>query len=184
MITTANKFYNVLEAHGTRDALDMGVAWYPEAWRVCKGIAIAYRVSPERVAAIVAVTSPRARWSVNVEAAAGIVQDSRLPAGDRRESYGIMHGNAAKGMRAATDRYYRQHVTGPKVTNFYANLIGDTDVITVDSIMAQAAGYNSNVTRQVRSSVERGVRTIAEMFSVSNRDAQAAIWCAYRGSAA
>ena len=37
--------------------------------------------------------------------------------------------------------------------------------------------------KQIREEIEKGVRNIAQVFGISNRDAQAAIWIAYRGSA-
>lgn len=184
-MTIANKFYNVLNnyEHGVDWAIAEGEAWYPGAWHYCLDVSKEYDVTPERVAAILAVTSPRARWSKNVEATYKIVQDSFKPERKRQPSYGILNANAIKGMLVATDRYYSRHVTGPKVTNFYLNILGHTDPITTDSIMSKAAGYGSDVTSKIRAEVEQGVRTIADMFSITPRDAQAAIWIAYRGSA-
>jgi hypothetical protein len=86
-------------------------------------------------------------------------------------------------MIVANDRYYSRHVTGPKVSNFYLNIVGHTDPITTDSLMSKAAGYGSDVSTRIRGEVEQGVRTLADVFSLSPRDMQAAIWVAYRGSA-
>ncbi len=141
-------------------------------------------MTPERVAAILAVTSPRARWSKNVEATTHILQDMHRPAYKRRASYGILGANAAKGMLVANDRYYSRHVTGPKVTNFYLNILGHTDPVTVDAIMSKAAGFGSDVTVGIRRDVETAVRTVADVIGMTPRDTQAAIWIAYRGSAA
>ena len=183
MTSVANKYYNTLNEFGIDTALHLGTAWYPDAWAFCRDAGKEYNVSPERVAAMVAVTSPRARWSKNTEAVALPLADMHKPAFTRQHSYGILGANARKGMLVANDRYYSRHVTGPKVTNFYLNILGHTDPITVDSIMSKAAGYGSDVNDRIRAEVEHGVRTIAEVFSISPRDAQAAIWCAYRGSA-
>lgn len=182
-MTTANKFYNVLDSYGIEQAIQEGQAWYPEAWRICRGLSNGYGISPERVAAIMAVTSPRARWQKNVDATYMIIEDSFKPRHKRRSSYGILNANARKGFLVADDRYYSRHVTGPKVSNFYLNILGHTEPITVDSIMSKAAGYGSDVSQRIRSEVEDGVRCVAQMFAVTNRDAQAAIWIAYRGSA-
>lgn len=184
MTTIANKYYDVLDAYGIDAALAEGKAWYPEAWMLCRGLAKRYDTTPERVAALVAVTSPRARWEKNVLATANILEDARLPRYKRQNSYGILGRNALKGMAVAQDRYYSRHVTGPKVVNFYLNLRGHTDPVTVDSIMSKAAGFGSDVTNHVRSNVEGAVNTLADVFSMSPRDMQAAIWIAYRGDAA
>lgn len=183
-MTTANKFYNVLDSYGIGQAIAEGQAWYPFAWKRCLVAARCYDVTPERVAAMLAVTSPRARWSKNVEATMMLLQDMRQPEYKRRKSYGVLNRNAAKGMLVANDRYYSRHVTGPKVTNFYLNILGHTDPITVDSIMSKAAGYGSDLNNHIRMTVEHGVRTLAEVFDTTPRDMQAAIWIAYRGSAA
>ena len=182
-MTTANKFYNVLDEFGIDEAVKMGQAWYPEAWQYCLDVSKDYPITPQRVAAILAVTSPRARWSKNVEATYKIVEDSFKPQHKRRSSYGILGANAMKGLIVANDRYYSRHVTGPKVSNFYLNIVGHKDPITVDSIMAYAAGFGNDISNTVRNEIEKGVRNIAQVFGISNRDAQAAIWIAYRGSA-
>lgn len=182
-MTTANKFYNVLDSFGIDDAVSMGQAWYPNAWQYCLDVSKDYDVTPQRVAAILAVTSPRARWSSNVSATYKIVEDSFKPDHMRRSSYGILGANVRKGFTVANSRYYSKHVTGPKVGNFYLNIIGHQNVITVDSIMAYAAGFGNDISNAVRDEIEKGVRNIAQVFGISNRDAQAAIWIAYRGSA-
>jgi len=87
-------------------------------------------------------------------------------------------------MLVANDRYYSRHVTGPKVTNFYLNILGHTDPVTVDAIMSKAAGFGSDVTVGIRRDVETAVRTVADVIGMTPRDTQAAIWIAYRGSAA
>ena len=183
MSSVANKFYRIVDAYGIEQAAFEGQIWYPTALEQCKSVAKEYGVSAQRVAAVMAVTSPRARWSKNVEATYKIVEDSFKPEHKRRGSYGILGANALKGMTVANERYYSKHVTGPKVTNFYLNIIGHEDPITVDSIMAYAAGFGNNISSTVRDEIEKGVRSIAQVFSISNRDAQAAIWIAYRGSA-
>jgi len=183
-MTTANKFYNVLDSYGIDKAIAQGQVWYPEAWQYCLDVSKDYSITPQRVAAILAVTSPRARWQKNVEATYMIVEDSFKPTHKRRASYGILNANAVKGLIVANDRYYSRHVTGPKVSNFYLNIVGHTDPITVDSIMSKAAGYGSDVNTMIRNTVEQGVRSLAEVFDTTPRDMQAAIWIAYRGNAA
>jgi hypothetical protein len=183
-MTTANKFYNVLDDFGIDDAISMGQAWYPEAWQYCLDVSKDYAITPQRVAAIVAVTSPRARWSSNMSATYKIVEDSFKPDHQRRASYGILGANVRKGFTVANSHYYSKHVTGPKVGNFYLNIIGHKDPITVDSIMAYAAGFGNDINNTVRAEIENGVRNIAQVFGISNRDAQAAIWIAYRGTPA
>ena len=184
MTSVANKYYNTLNEFGIDAALRLGTAWYPDAWKFCKFASKYHDVTPERVAAMVAVTSPRARWSKNTAAVAMLLEDMHKPEFKRHTYYGILGANARKGMLVANDRYYSRHVTGPKVTNFYLNILGHTDPITVDSIMSKAAGYGSDVNNKIRAEVEQGVRTVADVLGMNPRDTQAAIWIAYRGTAA
>lgn len=184
MPTIANKYYHTLDAYGIDKALAEGKAWYPEAWAFCRTAARFHNITPERVAAVVAVTSPRTRWQKNIQATVDILQDVEKPVHKRQKSYGILGANAAKGILVANDRYYSRHVTGPKVTNFYLNILGHTDPVTVDSIMSKAAGYGSDVNNKVRAEVEAAVRILSPVFDMNPRDMQAAIWIAYRGSAA
>ena len=104
-MTTANKFYNVLDSYGIEQAIIQGKDWYPEAWRTCREFSMVYGITPERVAAIMAVTSPRARWQKNVDATYMIIEDSFKPKHKRRASYGILNANAHKGYFIFANRY-------------------------------------------------------------------------------
>ena len=183
MQTIANKYYHTLNAYGIDNAIEQGKDWYPAAWRHCIDMGKWYDVTPERVAAVMAVTSPRARWSKNLLATEQILQDMHRPEYKRRPTYGILTKNAIKGMLVANDHYYSRHVTGPKVTNFYLNILGHTEPVTVDSIMSKAAGYGSDVNNSIRAEVVEACHTLGSVLDLSPRDAQAAVWIAYRGSA-
>lgn len=184
MSSVANKFYRIVDAYGIEQAAIEGQAWYPEAWNHCLSVSKEYGVSAQRVAAVLAVTSPRARWSKNVEATYSIVADSFIPDYMRQSSYGILGANARKGTQVMTDRYYSKLVTGEKVSNFYLNILGHTQPVTVDSIMSYAAGYGSDVTKKIRSEVTEACHSLADVFGMTPRDTQATVWIAYRGSAA
>ena len=184
MSSVANKFYRIIDAYGIEQAAIEGQAWYPEAWNHCLSVSKEYGVSAQRVAAVLAVTSPRARWSKNVEATYSIVADSFIPDYMRQSSYGILGANARKGTQVMTDRYYSKLVTGEKVSNFYLNILGHTQPVTVDSIMSYAAGYGSDVTKKIRSEVTDACHSLADVFGMTPRDTQAAVWISYRGSAA
>ena len=184
MSSVANKFYRVVDTYGIEKAAIEGQAWYPEAWTHCLNVSKEYGVSAQRVAAVMAVTSPRARWSKNVEATYSIVADSFIPDYMRQSSYGILGANARKGTQVMTDRYYSKLVTGEKVSAFYLNILGHTQPVTVDSIMSYAAGYGSDVSKKIRSEVTEACHSLADGFGMTPRDTQAAVWIAYRGSAA
>jgi hypothetical protein len=182
--TIANKYYHTLNAYGIDLAVEQGKAWYPDAWKYCKFASQYHAVTPERVAAMLAVTSPRARWSKNMAAVAMLLEDMKRPEYKRQKHYGILNANARKGMLVANDRYYSRHVTGPKVTNFYLNILGHTDPVTVDAIMGKAAGFGSDIRVGMRTEIETAVRSLSDVLGITPRDTQAAVWIAYRGSAA
>ena len=184
MSSVANKFYRIVDAYGIEQAAIEGQAWYPEAWNHCLSVSKEYGVSAQRIAAVMAVTSPRARWSKNVEATYNIVADSFIPDYMRQSSYGILGANARKGTQVMTDRYYSKLVTGEKVSNFYLNILGHTQPVTVDSIMSYAAGYGSDVSKKIRSEVTEACHSLADVFGMTPRDTQAAVWIAYRGGPA
>ena len=58
MSSVANKFYRIVDAYGIEQAAIKGQAWYPEAWNHCLNVSKEYGVSAQRVAAVLAVTSP------------------------------------------------------------------------------------------------------------------------------
>jgi len=181
---TVELFHRTLADYGLSDAIAAGVAWYPDALEMCNYKAYRYSLSTARVAALVAVTSPRARWSTNISAVESILEDSRRPLSARRAHYGILGANAAKGARIVSEWDYNYLITGPKVTAFYRAILGDSNSVTVDAIMSRAAGYGASVTVKIRRTVEAATREVAHDLGLSPRDAQAAIWVAYRGSAA
>ena len=184
MSSVANKFYRVVDAYGIEQAALEGQMWYPTALEHCKSVARDYGVSPQRVAAVLAVTSPRARWSKNMEATYSIVADSFVPAYMRQSSYGILGTNARKAGQVMTDRYYSKLVTGEKVSNFYLNILGHTQPVTVDSIMSYAAGYGNDVSKKIRNEVTEACHSLADVFGMTPRDTQAMVWISYRGGAA
>jgi len=182
LITVANKFYKHLSAFGVDEALEAGVAWYPNAWWLCRAIARTHNSTPRRVAAVMAVTSPRARWGQNVSATLRIAADAKV--GEFQPSYGVIRRNETKAIRIMTSRYYSNMITGPKVSAFYAAICGDVESVTVDTIMSRAAGYSENVTPSIREEITQACWMLADVFGVSPRDAQAAVWVAFRGGAA
>lgn len=181
MSSIANRFYQHMMLYGVDRACSEGRAWYPNAWRVCQSLGAEFGLAPRRVAAVMAVTSPRARWSTNVEATRRLCADHRV--GMYTSSYNILGANATKAVRVLESRYYSGVISGPKVSAFYAAICGDEDSVTVDSLMSKAAGFGSDVSDRIREDVTCAVWQIGDVFGLSPRDAQAAIWCAFRGSA-
>ena len=121
----------------TDSEIDAGVAWYHRAKDVVEGLAKDYGLSTANVAAVIAALSPNVRWSTNVNAARTILDawyngDDEPPVpgypANRTKAWKILQtGN--------TD-----HLSGPKVEAFAANLRGDLQYVTIDMWAMRAIG--------------------------------------------
>ena len=68
-------------------------------------------------------------------------------------------------------------LSGPKVTNFYKNLTGDWNAVTVDSWVARYFGYSDKLTpKQYQKCVHR-IKRIARYHKVKPCQVQATAWC-------
>lgn len=183
----ADRYREHLAGYGYARAFSEGVAWYPDALAVCRSISRETGYSMERSAAVVAILSPRARWRTNVEAARNLLADGaaiRVGARKRyRRRYGVLPAQVQRAQIALEARKYSALVSGPKISAFYRNIIGDTDIVTVDTIMSKAADLGSNVTPKVRATIVEAVYILAVEYGLTPRDMQAAVWCAFRGKA-
>jgi hypothetical protein len=156
-----------------------GRAWYDAARAACADIAAETGVDVERVAAVLAITSPDARLVQNVEwtraacrAGAGA---GRYPRDQRPKVY-----------RALNDRPERvaDSVRGPKVTAFYRAIMGDNDVLVIDRWAAFAAGEPRDKVPNAsqRIALEAAYQNVAAMVGESVRDFQAIVWIQVRES--
>lgn len=180
VMRVAEQYREVLAGYGFARAFAEGAEWYPSAWRECLRMSRAYDVTPRRVAAMVATLSPRARWQTNLAAADAMLRDAASGRGFG-ERYGVLPANVAKATRVYDSARYSEMVTGPKVSPFYRNIIGDVDIVTVDTIMAKASGLGADVTPRVRVAIVGAVVLLAREYGLTPRDMQAAVWVAYRG---
>jgi len=71
----SRRFRKILNIYGKERAFSEGVNWYPNAFNLCQNISDEFNgaVSPERVAAVIAVTSPQVEWAINVRKAKEII---------------------------------------------------------------------------------------------------------------
>jgi hypothetical protein len=181
----AAEYRRHLAAYGYARAFRDGAAWYPSALAECRRMGRAHGVSAPRAAAVVAILSPRARWQTNLRAADMLLSDAamiRIGARRRyRRRYGVLPAQVTRAQYAIGADRYSSVVTGPKVSAFYRNIMGDADIVTVDTIMAKAGGLGSVVSPKVRAAVVSAVCVLADEYGMSARDMQASVWCAFRG---
>lgn len=187
------------------DAADLaaGLGWYAEALRVARAIASAWGVSVETAVGIIAAKSPQCRWSTNVVVAERIVAaavrgDAECPrsglTATSATAWRIAQGEAplsALGTVSPTGRV----ISGHKVRSFYANILGDTDAVTVDmwayAVALDAWRTDERTGERIPTDATMSAgqyvmiawayRHAAAILGVTPRECQAACWVAARG---
>jgi hypothetical protein len=99
----------------------------------------------------------------------------------------IKAGKAIKGFihchRVNLERIaHGEAIHGPKTSAFQANLLGDSDLITIDRWIMRWAGYSNIAPNKAQAAtiVER-IEREAKEHNMSNRNYQAFIWARERG---
>lgn len=182
---TADPVANILATYGraSADQLARGRRWYPLASTLVDAIAEWSTVDRDRVAAAMAALSPRNPWNWNVadtaafSAAAGAGETVRPRAttfsqnADR--AWAIVTG---RGPLTESDDWT---TTALKVRSFVANILGDTNAVTVDvwAIRVATVGGQSEVRNdgQYRA-IADAYRSAAVILGETPRDLQAITW--------
>lgn len=156
------------------------MTWYTTALDCCRRIAMRTGLAVTAVAAVVAATSPRSTWSLNLGIAWAICRSwgdghPMRPRGCTRRSY----YKALSCLEFGADA-----LTGPKENAFYAAIIGHEEAIVIDTHVARALGIRGDLTRPRYARIEARFRTWCAALRLVPRDAQVAIWTKQRGKAA
>src|ERR1035437_7722623 len=161
-----------------------GVEWYPQAIDTVNSYAGINSVwTRETSAAVCAVLSPRITWAENTKA---------LSRFHKCAQEGLQFIPSVAGLRANVERgWYIAHsgdvsvVSGPKVSSFYANLLGDFSRVTVDSWMARAAGLpesSMNLLKGRRyAHLQESYQKCALRTGYTPAQFQAIVWVTIRG---
>jgi hypothetical protein len=182
--TSAARVRRICKAFRAATAADLaaGLGWYAEALSVAQAIDPAH---PERAAGVIAALSPQCQWGTNVAWARTVIAAADSGAGTPRVHTTAMRAQA---MRIAKGEPALSVLNGPKVRAFYANIIGDTDAVTVDVWATRVAtGLTGKDAERAIStpsryaSVANDYRRAAEILGVTPREVQAATWVAARG---
>ena len=156
-----------------------GAQWYPLHRALLVQLSRDYVVTEEHVAAVIAHMSPRVQW------APCLLQSANVLAG--RPTSGIMGRSVQGAQRALQTDDPLSTLTGPKVSAFAANLLGDLDAVTVDVwAMRVAFGERDDLDailkkRGVYDAVSHCYRLAARRVGVHPSTMQAATWVALRG---
>lgn len=171
----------ITKAFRAATAADMaaGLGWYAEARAAAEQID---PTSPARAAGVIAALSPRCQWSTNVRWTAAVIHAANTCAPVpsvhtetmRAQAWRIAQGEAALSV-----------LNGPKVRAFYANIMGDTDAVTVDvwaTLVATGTKDERLIGTPARYAlVADAYRQAARVLGVTPREVQAATWVAVRG---
>ena len=112
--------------------IEQGRQWYVLAYDVAKRISLQYELNTETVAAVIAALSPNNKWERNIKDTENVVAAFML--GDAADALNVKvctYGtNLAKAVAIlqATHCDYESILKGPKVTEFYHCIIGQSDV--------------------------------------------------------
>lgn len=164
---------------------EAGRRWYPDEAAKVAALGAHYAVSPVRLVQAVAALSPGVRFEAALQNAR-ILLDARAR-GDVDFPVGAGLGYEAPfGYRdiikawdlITTDKPADLILSGPKVTAFAANLLGDLEAITIDRHVTRAAtaGALDQATGRTRARIEAAVRRVARDRHVAPAELQAALY--------
>ena len=164
-----------------------GAQWYDSANSDIQALATAYDMPARTVAGVVAVLSPRMRWSENISEAASIIQQyyADVTAESAHSITFLQNVRKAYSVLAGDDSAIR----GPKVTAFYRNLLGDPTVVTVDIWAIRAAigktlrdskGTDRAPNKTEQAAITKAYETAAREVGISPAKLQAIVWVVVR----
>ena len=165
----------------TSDVLENGTDWYHTAYLECLRLSRLYFVPLDVVVAIVAVMSPLLNWDRNIGAAVDVLE-GRYPKS-------VFGKNANKAMAILRTWDIPAYLRGPKVNNFYSNILNaadpmsDTDCVTIDTWAAKIWGWvpkNMGVNPKEYEVIKADYLAAAESVNVEPKKFQAALWVAAR----
>ena len=166
-----------------------GHGWYANARRDIQGLADNSGMDFKQGAAVVAALSPQQDWPSNIKSAlkatAAVIHGDEIPSG--LNIYGANVDKAialAQGEDPAVVLNQGEKAgVGRKVWNFYNNLIGDDDAITLDRWAVRAAGIQIDEPPRGKRyrDVSNAYRKAALIKGVSPNELQAVVWLHVRG---
>ena len=177
--------------NATKEELAEGIAWYDEAQVLAANIAAGTDYTTSQIAAVIAVISPRLAWSKNTVYPAFIVDYhargfravEEWRAGDKGMSVTHQRRRAAVAILDGDDPF--KHL-GIKTGNFFLNIMGDPDAVTVDSWATKVALGNPYVEENPGDAAYRKIsdayQDAAKRAGLSARAMQAATWVHYRNA--
>jgi hypothetical protein len=178
----------------TDEQRQQGMDWYPTFGRMISTLAHDYGFEFERAAGAFAWLSPRVTVARNIEMFVqllslrrqGINPFEARKAGYTWSMYDLLD-KADRVLLGDLSSLDMTPATRPrKVRSFYRNLIGNTEVVTVDVWAARAAMgpyAPERLDGGLYKRIEHAYQVAARVKGVTPRDMQAVVWVVTRGSA-
>lgn len=156
-----------------------GVAWYPMAKNITAGMRALYDISIEQAAGILAVHSIQTSWNLNVKYAVECARTGVSP-------HGLTMAQD-KSARILAGEDILTALGGPKITQFYRNILdpSDPDPVTVDRHARDIAfGFpvpkNPGIPVKLRREIADANRIVAATYGMLPCEIQAITWVAWR----
>jgi len=166
----------------TPSDVEAGAVWYRDAGDLARTLGESSGHGTEHAAAVISHLSTRTPWARNVTGAVTLLATGKRAPGILRSNYARAAASLAAADPGAT--------FGPKASKtrrFYANILGDTEAVTVDVWAARVAGAdapNGRISGRTYDSVERAYRSAARRRGVTPATMQATTWVVARNGRA
>jgi hypothetical protein len=158
------------------EEIEQGTQWYDNARAEAHTLATAHNTDTPTVAAMIAALSPRITWDETLKAAKELLRHK-----SRAKGIAGFRMNHTKALRILAGESPNDVLGGKKVTNFFRNILGDGDAITVDTWAARAAGETRPLDRHNRyERIANAYRSVAREIGLEPRQFQAVIWLVIR----
>jgi hypothetical protein len=172
----------------TDEQIAAGLVWYDAANRESHRLANQYGVKPEQSATVLSALSPSVKWNRNVIDAENLID--AFTAGRSIDSFNVCtYGPNKRKAWKVLESDWRIEKEAPKTFSFVSNILGNTQLVTVDRWHARAClNCAGRPVKEVSSSipisqykrVESITQKLARRNGVTPSAFQAIIWVAIR----
>jgi hypothetical protein len=180
---------NVLYIYTTASIEDTseGMRWYSEAFDYCKNLSNVYDIEIERVVALVSVISPGLIWGGNCTIPEQIIDLwTRGVPYDEWVGFSIWPKNLQKAEQILNGNM--SVMQGDKVKNFFANIMGETEPVTIDRWAIRCCFDDPHIQgdkiapsgKQVYNALADVYKEVASIVGHEAPDVQAVVWTVYR----
>ena len=150
----------------------LALDWYDDVREGCEAFSAAHGLPLERVAGVLAVTSPRVQVERNAVLAKRVLLD------------GVGAFDGLPSVRVSLRRYLDTgEIRGPKVGAFYRAILGDSAAVVVDTWVQRGLGHEGRMEGRRYKRAADAVRSLSGRCGVTPREGQAALWYGARAAA-